>query len=804
MLKPPRPPDEAKRLQALHELGILDTPPEERFDRITRLAKRLLDVPIALVSLVDSDRQWFKSRVGLSAPETPRDVSFCGHAILGDDALVITDALRDPRFADNPLVVGEPRVRFYAGQPLKGPGGHKMGTMCIIDHRPRRMRGADLQTLNDLAALAEHELNAVGLAEALAQKNASESRLRAVMESTLDGLITIDGKGVIKSFNAAAERIFGYQRSEVLDKNVDMLMPDPPRSRHKSFIRNYLSTGLAKVIGAGTEVTGLRKDGSTFPMELDVSEVQSGDERLFIGIARDITERKQAEVALRESEERFRDLFESANDLIQSVAPDGRILYVNRAWRESLGYTTEEVAHGLSMFAVVHPEHLERCREILQCVTGGEMRTNVETTLVSKDGRSIDVEGSVNCKMLHGRPVYTRGFFRNVTERKRAQEALHRSEEMYRSLVESVGGTVIRLNRGGQRSYVSETTAEQMGRKTEELLAGRFGDAMKPKERQKALALLEETFRTGKPMRGLVTQQVWRGKRRYISANWMPIRDATGNVVEVQATSFDITEQVEAEKALRRLSRQNEKLARSLEAELARAAQVQRALLPEGIPVLQGFDLAALCLPSHQVGGDFYDWEVWGPSADVRGAGVLAFTVADVMGKGMPAALLMATVRAVLRAVSRLQSPAAAMTILSRTLATDLQRSDGYVTLFHARLDPVTHRLTYVDAGHGLTFVRRADGRVEKLLPRYMPLGVQSDPYGEGTITLNKGDVFMAWSDGLANKKSGLPLDAAELAHWLTPDLPALTMVERLVKATDPAWPPQDDLTVVVLRCTGE
>lgn len=164
MKKPNIPPDEQARLQALRSLGVLDTPPEERFDRLTRMAKRLFGVPIALVSLVDENRQWFKSCFGLDASETPRDLSFCGHAILGNELFVIPDALADERFADNPVVVNDPFVRFYAGCPLRGPNGHKLGTLCIIDRQPRSFDTDELEALVDLAAMVERELAAVQLA----------------------------------------------------------------------------------------------------------------------------------------------------------------------------------------------------------------------------------------------------------------------------------------------------------------------------------------------------------------------------------------------------------------------------------------------------------------------------------------------------------------------------------------------------------------------------------------------------------------------------------------------------------------
>lgn len=158
MKEPERPLDETMRLVSLHSLRLLDSAPEDRFDRITQMAKRLYDVDICLVSLVDTDRQWFKSRQGLAACQTGRDVSFCGHAILEETAFVIKDTLEDARFADNPLVAGEPHIRFYAGYPVHGPHGHRIGTLCLIDRLPRNFSDSDRQTLQDFARLVDDEL----------------------------------------------------------------------------------------------------------------------------------------------------------------------------------------------------------------------------------------------------------------------------------------------------------------------------------------------------------------------------------------------------------------------------------------------------------------------------------------------------------------------------------------------------------------------------------------------------------------------------------------------------------------------
>ena len=164
MKKPALPEDEESRLAALDGLNIVFSPAEERFDRITRLARRMFDVPIALVTLVASDIQWFKSSQGLTVTETPREVSFCGHAILMDQPLVISDTMRNPDFADNPLVTGEPYIRFYAGQAVQF-AGKKIGTLCAIDTRPRAFLPSDLDSLRSLAVWVESELQLSALGE---------------------------------------------------------------------------------------------------------------------------------------------------------------------------------------------------------------------------------------------------------------------------------------------------------------------------------------------------------------------------------------------------------------------------------------------------------------------------------------------------------------------------------------------------------------------------------------------------------------------------------------------------------------
>ena len=180
MTAPARPRDEQRRLADLRALRLLDTPPEERFDAIVGLAKQVFDAPIAYIALIDEERQWFKAQVGLDAAQTPRDVSFCGHTILRAEPLIVPDARADPRFSENPMVTGEPHVRFYAGHPLRSPQGQNVATLCIVDRKPRGFDREDEAVLAGLARLAETQFDLIDVIGA--QRNLLEARRRLERE----------------------------------------------------------------------------------------------------------------------------------------------------------------------------------------------------------------------------------------------------------------------------------------------------------------------------------------------------------------------------------------------------------------------------------------------------------------------------------------------------------------------------------------------------------------------------------------------------------------------------------------------
>ncbi|HET7433549.1 MAG TPA: ATP-binding protein [Thermoanaerobaculia bacterium] len=297
MLAAPVPANEAERLRALDRYAILDTLPEPGFEDVARLASMICGTPIALISLVDDHRQWFKARVGLNVAETPRDLAFCAHALNARELLIVPDARIDVRFADNPLVVAEPRIRFYAGAPLTTPEGLNLGTLCVIDHTPRTLSDEQHGALRALAGqvmvqlelrrqIAEREALATRRQRAEQALRESEARLRAIIDSSLGGLVTTDSRGIIESCNPAAERIFGYAAEELIGQSSSVLLAQRFPSDG-----DYLRHLRGNAVGRVTEVMGRRSNGETFPCELSLFEFTIGEERHFAGHMLDVSER---------------------------------------------------------------------------------------------------------------------------------------------------------------------------------------------------------------------------------------------------------------------------------------------------------------------------------------------------------------------------------------------------------------------------------------------------------------------------------------------------------------------------------
>lgn len=282
---------ETARLAALERLQIFGTAPESRYDLIAKFAARFLQAPIALLSFIDADTLCAKARTGIDLDRLPRHQTFCAYALdAPENRLLLEDTRQDPRFADHPLVAGPPGIRFYAGYPIR-IDGQAVGTLCVMDTKPRTLTEEERETLGELAAMAEKllmaRLQAFEYREAMNRQEALANELQAILETAAAGIIRIDTRGRIQSFNRAAERLFGYRASDVLGKNVSLLMPAPWAEAHDGYLERYLRTREARVIGIGREARGRRADGSKFPLHLAVSEVTFADGIHFIGILSD-------------------------------------------------------------------------------------------------------------------------------------------------------------------------------------------------------------------------------------------------------------------------------------------------------------------------------------------------------------------------------------------------------------------------------------------------------------------------------------------------------------------------------------
>ena len=296
MQTPPVPADEAARLRTLHAIGLLDSPPDPAFDNLVELVRAVFGVSAAFISLVDAERQWFKAVAGADLRETPRDVSFCAHAICQDAPLVVGDAAADPRFRDNPLVCGGPRIRFYAGVPLRPLDGQPVGTLCIADVQPRAFGAAERDTLTRFARQAEALIrhHRAGL-EARRQHDALEravARKQALLNQAAVGIVRITSRGIVEQVNPFAQQILGYSADELLGRNVRVIMPERWAAHHDGYLASYLNGRPPSVIGSGREVQALHKSGRTITVHLAVSEVTlPGQEEVeFIGILSDLSE----------------------------------------------------------------------------------------------------------------------------------------------------------------------------------------------------------------------------------------------------------------------------------------------------------------------------------------------------------------------------------------------------------------------------------------------------------------------------------------------------------------------------------
>jgi PAS domain S-box-containing protein len=363
----PLPENEAARLEALHRYGVLDTVPEQDFDDLSRLAALVCNVPIATVTFVDENRQWFKSRLGMDEQETPRDIAFCAHTILRHEVLVIPDALEDERFRFNPLVTGEKKVRFYAGAPLITPEGHALGTICVIDRVPRQLSGDQIEALKALARLVVAQLelrrSVSDLSLAVRQRRQTEQEIDQLFNLSIDMLCIADMDGYFKRINPAWEKTLGIPTARLLAQPyADFVHPDDRAATYAE----------AKKIGEGIPAVSFenryRRGDGTY-MWLLWNATISHDTRLIFAVARDITQRKRAERRLAAGYAVTRVLAEAesydlaAPQILKAIC-EGLSWDVGGSWRVDENSGKLECADIWHAPNMEFPGFLELCRKI--------------------------------------------------------------------------------------------------------------------------------------------------------------------------------------------------------------------------------------------------------------------------------------------------------------------------------------------------------------------------------------------------------------------------------------------------------
>ncbi|MGM9516143.1 PAS domain S-box protein [Roseateles sp. DB2] len=552
MMPAPLRADEDRALAALRALQVLDSPPEPEFDALVRTASLVCGVPVSLISLVDERRQWFKAQVGLpGTSEAPREMAFCAHAVLGDAVFEVPDARLDSRFAENPLVLASPHIRFYAGAPLKLSGGEQVGTLCVIDREPRQLDARQREILQQLALAASQMLEGRRALRIERHALAEAARAAALLQHSADAILSIDGQGIIRRANAAAERLFGAAPLQLLGRPHAALVPESLRAREHNN-RQALDAGEA----LSHESERLRLDGQRLLVSVTlVAETRlAGEESGVTEFIRDITAREEAAQALALSAERFRSLSDCVPVGVFQVDRGGQSGYTNEQWRQIYQIAPSQVSHE-TWLSRVHPEDRERVRLASQRSQGGKVPFDETYRVVWPGGEVRHVRSRAQeLQSLRGDPLGFVGMVEDITERRAfeaqlvqtrdqaraaAQEALENAR-LLRNIADAVPGLVAYWRRDLSCRFASRSFEDWYGRSREDMLQLSMPEV-----------LGAEAFERSKPyIEGVLagqTQTFERSIRRpdgrlgHTLVHYVPDTDARGEVRGIFAVGSDVS-----------------------------------------------------------------------------------------------------------------------------------------------------------------------------------------------------------------------------------------------------------------------
>jgi two-component system cell cycle sensor histidine kinase/response regulator CckA len=550
---------------------ILRTPPEEAFDNIARLAAYVCGTPIALISFMDQNYQWFKSKLGWDVDEIPRNVSLCAHTILQSDVMVVSDTLADEATKTSPLAT-HGGLRFYAGVPLLTPERYALGTLCVMDSVPRDLSGEQRQAL---LRLASQVMSILDLRRISGQKGApqddvtgglepkpaggalSESDIyRAVTQTASDAIIVINEQSTILFANRSIERILGYRAEELLGQQLTLIMPESLQLVGKQAMREYPETEV-KHISWQQVVSALHKSGQAVSLEVSFGEFVAGGERIFTAICRDVTERKRIE------DERFQlaAIVESSEDAVIGKNLDGLITSWNPGAKRIYGYRAEEIL-GKHISILTPPERPDEVPQTMEKLRRGERAELYETVRITKDGRRIHVSLTVSpIRDSTGTITGVSSVDRDITDRKlvemklqEQEKALRSSERRYRSLFEGMVHGIYRLGREGEFLEVNPALVAMLGyNSAEEVLKLNVATELylDPQEKPR---LVQKWLEEAK----IEDEVKWRRRDRTIITVRLNGRTLTDEVGAVQGFEFiaeDVTERRCLEQELRQVQK---------------------------------------------------------------------------------------------------------------------------------------------------------------------------------------------------------------------------------------------------------
>ncbi|EIK51708.1 signal transduction histidine kinase [Stutzerimonas stutzeri TS44] len=463
---PPAPsaPRELSRLAALLRYEILDTPEEDQFDDFTVLAARLCGTPIALISLVDEHRQWFKSRVGLGVSETPREISFCTHTIAGSGIFEVADAQQDPRFADNPLVTGDPHIRFYAGAPLSTPDGYQLGTLCVIDRQPRQL---DAEQRDTLARLSRQVMRLFET-RLLAHRHAEQAALQqAMLDSATSAVLVTDIDGHIASLTPTAERLLGFSQQELLGQPLVGLFDPRALQRHAAVLSAELGRPLASDFAAlTTPLPNCRREmsrwqlrhrnGAEVPVLLSVAPIRDEQDapRGYLISAYDLAYQEQLRLRLQQIAAQVPGMLFQFQ--WRPNAP-GRFLYVSEGVEAIYALTPAELSTSIApIFARVpladRPALLRSIRQATSSLSSWHAEHRIDHPrkgLIWIEARATPLPQADGSVLWHG-------LVTDITARKAEQLELDKQQEMNRRLLEALSEAVIACDAAGNLTLFNE------------------------------------------------------------------------------------------------------------------------------------------------------------------------------------------------------------------------------------------------------------------------------------------------------------------------------------------------------------